>query len=89
MSTASGEATAYALHDIESRGKLFITPGTKVYPGMVIGEHSREQDLEVNPVKAKALTNIRTVAKDESLKLTPVESLGLERMLTYVQGEFV
>jgi GTP-binding protein len=88
ISTAAGETTAYALRDIEPRGKLFVTPGTKVYPGMIIGEHNREQDLEVNPVKAKALTNIRAVHKEEAIRLTPVETLGLERLMSYIQGDY-
>ena len=82
----SGEATAYALSAIEPRGKLFITPGTKVYPGMIIGEHSREHDLEVNPVKCKALTNMRAAGKEDSIRLTPIKPLTLEEMISYIQG---
>ncbi|KND01004.1 GTP-binding protein TypA/BipA [Spizellomyces punctatus DAOM BR117] len=89
ISTASGETTAYALAAVEPRGKLFVTPGTKVYPGMIIGEHNREHDLEVNPVKAKQLTNIRQVNKEEQIRLTPVDSMGLEKMLAYVQDDEV
>ncbi|KAJ3109288.1 hypothetical protein HDU97_007782 [Phlyctochytrium planicorne] len=89
ISLASGETTAYALRDIEARGKLFILPGTKVYPGMVIGEHNRDQDLEVNPVKAKHLTNMRVVGKEDQIRLTPVESLGLERLMSYIQDDEV
>ncbi|KAI9339607.1 P-loop containing nucleoside triphosphate hydrolase protein [Obelidium mucronatum] len=89
ISTAMGETTAYALKDIEPRGKLFVTPGMKVYPGMIIGEHNRESDLEVNPAKSKVASNIRTVSKDESLKLIPVESYGLERMMSYIQDDEV
>jgi GTP-binding protein len=86
ISSASGEATAYALGSIEARGKLFITPGTAVYPGMIIGEHSRENDLEVNPVKAKQMTNIRAAGKDDAIRLTPPELFSLERMISYIQG---
>ncbi|TPX72162.1 hypothetical protein SpCBS45565_g00638 [Spizellomyces sp. 'palustris'] len=89
ISTASGETTAYALAAVEPRGKLFVTPGTKVYPGMIIGEHNREHDLEVNPVKAKQLTNIRQANKEEQIRLTPAESMGLEKMLAYVQDDEV
>ncbi|KAJ3190762.1 hypothetical protein HK101_008402 [Irineochytrium annulatum] len=89
LSTASGETTAYALRDIEARGKLFVVPGTKVYPGMVIGEHSRDFDLEVNPVKAKQLTNIRAAGKEDQIRLTPVEQLGLERLISYIQDDEV
>ncbi|KAJ3412586.1 hypothetical protein HDV05_000566 [Chytridiales sp. JEL 0842] len=89
ISTAAGETTAYALRDIEPRGKLFVGPGTKVYAGMVIGEHNREQDLEVNPVKLKALTNIRSVQKEEAIRLTPVNTMGLERLMSYIQDDEV
>ncbi|KAJ3405425.1 hypothetical protein HDU80_001347 [Chytriomyces hyalinus] len=87
--TATGETTAYALKDIEPRGKLFVTPNMKVYPGMIIGEHNREQDLEVNPVKQKVVSNIRTVSKDEKLQLIPVDSFGLERLMSYIQDDEV
>ncbi|KAI8823463.1 P-loop containing nucleoside triphosphate hydrolase protein [Fimicolochytrium jonesii] len=89
ISTALGETTGYALASIEPRGKLFVGPGVKVYPGMIIGEHNREHDLEVNPSKAKQLTNIRTVAKDEAIRLSPVEQFGLEKMIAYVQDDEV
>ncbi|KAJ3023763.1 hypothetical protein HKX48_001291 [Thoreauomyces humboldtii] len=89
ISTASGETTAYALVAIEPRGKLFIGPGAKVYPGMIIGEHNREHDLEVNPAKSKHLTNVRTAGKDDSLRLVPVEQYGLEKMIAYVQDDEV
>ncbi|RKO82887.1 translation protein, partial [Blyttiomyces helicus] len=89
ISTAAGEATAHALGGIEPRGKLFITPGTKVYPGMIIGEHSREQDLEVNPVKAKATSNVRNVIKEDVIRLTPVEPLSLEKLIAYIQDDEV
>nr|KAJ3420756.1 hypothetical protein HK105_005288 [Polyrhizophydium stewartii] len=89
ISTASGETTAYALAGIEPRGKLFVTPGAKVYPGMIVGEHSRENDLEVNPVKAKQLTNFRVAGKEEAIKLTPVEKFNLERMISYIQEDEV
>ncbi|KAI9330013.1 P-loop containing nucleoside triphosphate hydrolase protein [Zopfochytrium polystomum] len=89
LSTAAGECTAYALRDIEPRGKLFVTPNTVVYPGMVIGEHSRESDLEVNPVKAKQLTNIRAAGKEETIRLVPADVLGLERLMSYIQDDEV
>lgn len=87
LCTASGAATAYALASIEARGRLFIKPGDTVYPGMVIGEHSREQDIEVNPVRAKQITNVRSVMKDDAIRLTPPQIMTLEQMLTYVQGK--
>lgn len=89
ISSATGESTAYALSAIEARGKLFIPAGTAVYPGMIIGENSRESDMEVNPVKAKQLTNIRAAGKDESLRLSPFEVFSLERMITYIQEDEV
>jgi GTP-binding protein len=84
ISTADGEATNYALFFLEERGKLFAIPGTKVYQGMIVGEHSRDNDLDVNPLKAKQLTNIRTHAKDEALRLTPVSPLTLEQSIAYI-----
>ena len=89
ISMASGEVTAYALKDIEPRGKLFVAPGTKVYPGMIIGEHSREIDLEVNPVKAKALTNFRAAGKEDAIRLSPVTTLSLEQLISYIQDDEV
>ncbi|KAI9105543.1 P-loop containing nucleoside triphosphate hydrolase protein [Phlyctochytrium arcticum] len=89
ISTAAGETTAYALAAIEARGKLFIGPGVQVYPGMIIGEHSRDHELEVNPVKAKQLTNIRQANKEEAIRLTPPVLMGLERMIAYVQDDEV
>jgi GTP-binding protein len=87
ISTADGEATNYALFFLEERGKLFAIPGTKVYQGMIVGEHSRDNDLDVNPLKAKQLTNIRTHAKDESLRLTPVVPLTLEQSIAYIADD--
>ena len=86
ISSASGQTTSYALSGIEPRGKLFIGPGVQVYPGMIIGEHNRETDMEVNPVKSKQMTNIRAAGKDDTIKLTPPETLDLERMISYIQG---
>ncbi|HEY5047733.1 MAG TPA: translational GTPase TypA [Rhizomicrobium sp.] len=84
ISTAVGEATNYALFFLEERGKLFIVPGTRIYQGMVVGENSRDNDLDVNPLKAKQLTNIRTHAKDEALRLTPIMPLTLEQSIAYI-----
>ncbi|KAJ3041555.1 hypothetical protein HDV00_009031 [Rhizophlyctis rosea] len=89
VSMASGECTGYALQDIQTRGKLFVTPGTKTYPGMIIGENSREADMEVNPVKQKQLTNIRSVNKEDAIRLIPAEQMSLERMISYVQADEV
>ena len=84
ISTESGRAVAYALWNLEERGVIMIEPGDPVYPGMIIGEHSRAQDLEVNPLKAKKLTNIRAAGKDENVVLTPPRRLSLEAALAYI-----
>jgi GTP-binding protein len=87
ISTGDGNAVAYALWNLEDRGPMFITPGTPVYQGMIIGEHTRDNDLEVNPLKAKQLTNIRTTAKDEAVRLTPPRIMSLEQAISYVQDD--
>ena len=87
ISTGDGEAVAYALWYIEERGKLFIVPGTKVYQGMVIGQHAKDKDLEVNPLKAKQLTNIRTTSKDEAVRLTPIVPMTLEQAIAYIEED--
>jgi GTP-binding protein len=84
ISNSGGSAVAYALWYLEERGPLFIDPGTQVYEGMIIGEHSRGNDLEVNPLKTKQLTNIRTTSKDEAIRLTPPRLMTLERAIAYV-----
>ncbi len=84
ISTADGTAVAYALWNLEDRGPMFVTPGTPVYMGMVIGEHTRDNDLEVNPLKAKQLTNIRAAGKDEAVRLTPPRLLTLEQAIAYI-----
>jgi GTP-binding protein len=82
-----GEAVAYALWNLEDRGPMMIEPGWKVYQGMIVGEHTRENDLEVNVLKGKQLTNIRTTSKDEAVRLTPPIRMTLERALTYIQDD--
>ena len=67
VSTSEGRSTLYALGDLQSRGTFFIEPGTDVYPGMVIGENNRDEDMEVNPSKEKKLTNVRSVQADEKV----------------------
>ena len=84
ISTDAGDAVAYALNYLEERGVLFIDPGTKVYQGMIIGENARAEDLDVNPLKSKQLTNIRTTSKDEAIRLTPPRRLTLEDAIAYV-----
>lgn len=87
ISNGDGEAVAYALWNLEDRGKMFINPGDKVYRGMIIGEHSRDNDLEVNPLKAKQLSNVRASGKDEAIKLTPPMLLTLEQAISYIQDD--
>jgi GTP-binding protein len=87
ISMASGVAVAYALWNIEERGILFINPQEKVYEGMIIGQHSRDNDLEVNPLKGKQLTNIRTTSKDEAVRLTPPKIITLEDAISYIQDD--
>jgi GTP-binding protein len=87
ISTADGAAVAYALWNLEDRGPMFITPGTPVYQGMVVGAHTRGNDLEVNPLKGKQLTNIRTTAKDEAVRLTPPILMTLEQAIAYIDDD--
>jgi GTP-binding protein len=87
ISTGDGEAVAYALWNLEDRGPMFITPGTPVYQGMVIGQHTRDNDLEVNPLKGKQLTNIRTTSKDEAVRLTPPITMTLEQAIAYIADD--
>ncbi|MCG8360722.1 MAG: translational GTPase TypA, partial [Kiloniellales bacterium] len=78
---------AYALWNLEERGPIFVPPGTAVYQGMIIGEHSRGTDLEVNPLKGKQLTNIRAAGKDEAVRLTPARVMTLEAAIAYIQDD--
>ncbi|HEY7458646.1 MAG TPA: translational GTPase TypA [Xanthobacteraceae bacterium] len=87
ISTDNGEAVAYALWNLEARGPMMIEPGWKVYRGMIVGEHTRGNDLEVNVLKGKKLTNIRTTAKDEAVRLTPPIRMTLERALAYIDDD--
>jgi GTP-binding protein len=83
----TGEAVAYALWNLEDRGPMMIEPGWKVYQGMIVGEHTRENDLEVNVLKGKKLTNIRTTSKDEAVRLTPPIRMTLERSLAWIDDD--
>lgn len=87
ISNSTGVAADYALFNLEERGVLFIGGNVPVYEGMIIGEHSRENDLEVNPLKAKQLTNFRAAGKDEAVRLTPPRLMTLEQAITYIQGD--
>jgi GTP-binding protein len=84
ISNGDGDAVTYALWYLEERGWLMIEAGTRVYAGMIIGEHSRENDLEVNPLRAKQLTNFRASGKDDAVKLTPARILTLEQAIAYI-----
>lgn len=87
VSMENGVTTTYALHNLEPRGTLFVGPQTEVYSGMIIGEHSKENDLEVNPVRGKELTNVRSVTADEKLFLAPPRKISLEEALSYIQDD--
>jgi GTP-binding protein len=87
ISTDAGEAVAYALWNLEDRGPMMIEPGWKVYHGMIVGEHTRDNDLEVNVIKGKKLTNIRTTSKDEAVRLTPPIRMTLEKALAYIEDD--
>ncbi|GHS22467.1 GTP-binding protein TypA/BipA [Helicobacter pylori] len=87
ISMENGEATAFSLFNIQERGTLFINPQTKVYVGMVIGEHSRDNDLDVNPIKSKHLTNMRASGSDDAIKLTPHRTMVLERALEWIEED--
>ncbi len=84
ISNDAGEAVAYALWNLEDRGPMMIEPGWKVYQGMIVGEHTRDNDLVVNVLKGKKLTNIRTTSKDEAVRLTPPIRMTLEKALAYI-----
>jgi GTP-binding protein len=87
ISTESGVSVAYALWNLEERGRMFIGPQEQVYVGMLIGEHSRENDLEVNPLKGKKLTNVRASGTDEAVRLTPHIKMSLEEAIAYIDDD--
>jgi GTP-binding protein len=87
ISMEQGKAVAYALNALEERGVLFISPGDDLYEGMVIGENAKPQDLEVNPLKSKQLTNFRASGKDEGIRLTPPRRMSLEQAIAYIQED--
>jgi GTP-binding protein len=87
ISSEDGEAVQYALFALQDRGVMFVSPGEKVYVGMILGEHSRENDLDINPVKEKKLTNIRAAGKDEALLLVPPRKMSLEQAIAYVEDD--
>ncbi len=87
IANSAGEAVAYALWNLEDRGALMIGPQTKVYQGMIVGEHAKSNDLEVNVLKGKKLTNIRAAGKDDAVQLTPPMKMTLERALAYIADD--
>lgn len=87
VSDRAGNAVAYALFNLEPRGQLFVVPGDPVYEGMIIGEHNRDNDIDVNPTKEKKLTNLRAAGHDEAIILTPVRPMTLERALHFVRED--
>ncbi|MDE2200093.1 MAG: translational GTPase TypA [Rhodospirillales bacterium] len=87
ISNSDGEAVQYALWYLQERGTLFVDPGDKVYVGMILGEHSRGSDLDVNPIKEKKLTNIRAAGKDEAMLLIPPRRMSLEQAIAYIEDD--
>ncbi len=87
ISMENGDAAGYALWKLEDRGKMFIGHGEKVYRGMIIGEHNRDNDLEVNPIKGKQLTNMRASGKDDAIRLTPPVIMTLEQAIAYIEED--
>ncbi len=87
ISTEGGEAIQYALWYLQERGALFVDPGDKVYVGMILGEHSRGSDLDVNPIKEKKLTNIRAAGKDDAMLLIPPRRMSLEQAIAYIEDD--
>ncbi|ODT74321.1 MAG: GTP-binding protein TypA [Pelagibacterium sp. SCN 64-44] len=87
ISNGTGQSVAFALWNLEDRGPIMIDAGVDIYEGMIVGEHSRDNDLEVNALKGKQLTNIRTTSKDEAVRLTPPKKLTLEQSLGYIADD--
>ena len=87
ISTDSGLAVAYALFNLQDRGQMFVGPQTAVYQGMIVGEHSRDNDLEINVLKGKQLTNVRASGSDEAVKLVPPRRMSLEEMMAYINED--
>jgi GTP-binding protein len=83
----TGEAVPYALYNLEPRGQLFVNPGESVYEGMIVGEHNRENDLNVNPCKTKNLSNVRASGKDDAVVLTPILPMTLERAIQFIRED--
>jgi GTP-binding protein len=89
VSDRPGQAVTYALYHLQPRGSIFASPGDPVYPGLIVGENSRSEDIWVNPCKEKKLTNIRASGSDEALRLTPPRKLSLEEAIEYLREDEV
>jgi GTP-binding protein len=87
VSNENGDAVAYALFNLQERGRLFVGPGEKLYEGMIIGIHNRDNDLVVNPIRTKKLTNIRAAGKDDAILLTPPIQLTLEYAVEFIADD--
>ncbi len=87
VSNSDGDTAAYALWNLEERGVMFVGAGEKTYQGMIIGENSRSDDLDVNPIKGKQLTNVRASGKDEAVRLTPPRIMSLEQAIAYIEED--
>ena len=87
VSDRSGNAVAYALFNLEPRGRLYLVPGDPVYEGMIIGEHNRGQDINVNPCKEKKLTNMRASGKDDNVMLSPIKPITLEQTISFIRDD--
>ena len=87
IASETGTAVDYALFNLQDRGMMFIDPQTPVYQGMIVGEHSRDNDLEINVLKGKKLTNVRAAGSDEAVALTPPRRMSLEDMMAYIDSD--
>ena len=87
ISNSDGEAIQYALFYLQERGTLFVDPGVKVYVGMILGEHNRDNDLEINALKGKQLTNVRASGTDEAVRLTTPVKMSLEQCIAYIDDD--
>ena len=87
VSNSGGKANGYALFNLQDRGTMFVKPGDDVYEGMIVGEHSRDNDLVVNATKAKQLTNVRAAGSDENILLTPPRQFTLEQAIDYIEND--
>ena len=87
ISTDKGEAVGYAIFNLQDRGTMFIGHGDKVYQGMIVGENSRDNDLDINVLKGKKLTNVRASGTDENITLTPPRKMSLEELMSYINED--